>query len=72
MTDLDQIRALWLTLDDLSQQIKPTATGHIKTTINVLLDHILTKENSLQPKELTLLALQFPDRWHRQWTGPGR
>ena len=67
MTDLDEIRVLWRTIAELQLEIEYADTGHIRTTINTLLDHVRAKERSLSDQELTALALMQPDRWQRDW-----
>ena len=67
MTDLDEIRVLWRTIAELQLEIEYADTGHIRTTINSLLDHVRAKERSLSDQEPTALALMQPDRWQRDW-----
>lgn len=67
MTDLDEIRVLWRTIAELQLEIQYAGTGHIRTTINTLLDHVRAKERHLSDRDRTALALIQPDRWQRDW-----
>lgn len=67
MSDFDEIRVLWRTIAELQLQIEYADTGHIRTTINTLLDHVRGKEQCVSDQDLTALALIWPDRWQRDW-----
>jgi hypothetical protein len=66
-SELDQILVVWKTIAELQKTIRPTATGHICTTINVLLEHLRYKELGLSQIDRVTLALMFPHRWERDW-----
>ena len=67
VSDLDEILVLWDTIAELQCYIQPAATGHVRTTINTLLDHVRRKELELSDIDRTALALMFSDRWERDW-----
>ena len=67
MSQFDEVRVLWRTIAELQLQIQHADTGHIRTTINTLLDHVRAKERRLCDQDLTALALIQPDRWQRDW-----
>ena len=67
ISDLDKIRVLWHTIAELQLDIQPADTGHIRTTINTLLEHLRRKELALSQIDRTALALMFPQRWERDW-----
>jgi len=67
VNDLDEIRMLWRTISELQLKIEYTGTGHIRTTISTLLNHVREKERCLSDVDLTALALIHPDRWQRDW-----
>ena len=67
VSQLDEVQTLWNTVAELQGAIRPTATGHIRTTINVLLEHLRRKELGLSEIDRVALALMFPQRWERDW-----
>ena len=67
MNDFEQIRVLWHTIAELQLDIQPADTGHIRTTINTLLEHVHRKERSLSDVDRMALELIVPDRWQRDW-----
>ena len=67
MSDFDEIRVLWHTIAELQLEIEYADTGHIRTTISTLLEHLRRKELALSQIDRTALALMFPQRWERDW-----
>lgn len=67
VSKLNEIQVLWHTITELQDHIRPTATGHIRTTITVLLEHLRRKELGLSEIDRVALALMFPQRWERDW-----
>jgi hypothetical protein len=67
ISDLDEIRVLWHTIAELQLDIQPADTGHIRTTINTLLDHVRAKEKNLGDIDRTALELIAPNRWEHDW-----
>ena len=67
VNELDEIRVLWTTIAELQLKIEHADTGHIRTTINTLLEHLRRKESGLSQIDRMTLALMFPDRWERDW-----
>ena len=67
MSQFDEIRVLWRTIAELQLEIEYADTGHIRTTINTLLEHLRRKELGLSEIDRLALALMFPQRWERNW-----
>ena len=67
VSQLDEVQTLWNTITELQRAIRPSATGHIRTTITVLLEHLRRKELGLSDIDRVALALMFPQRWERDW-----
>ena len=67
MSQFDEVRVLWRTIAELQLEIQHADTGHIRTTINTLLNHVRAKGQHLCDQVLTALALIQPDRWQRDW-----
>ena len=67
VSDFDEIRVLWRTIAELQLEIEYADTGHIRTTISTLLEHLRRKELGLSEIDRTALALMFPQRWERDW-----
>ena len=67
VSELDEIRVLWHTIAELQLEIEYADTGHIRTTINTLLDHVRDKEKNLSEIDRTALELIAPNRWEHDW-----
>jgi hypothetical protein len=67
VSQLDEVQTLWNTIAELQLQIEYADTGHIRITINTLLEHLRRKELGLSQIDRTALALMFPQRWERDW-----
>jgi hypothetical protein len=67
MTELDQVLERWHMIAELSELVRPTDTGHIRTAINVLLDVTREREQRLSSQHQVALELMRPDRWQQDW-----
>jgi hypothetical protein len=67
MTDLDQVLERWNMIAELSELVRPTDTGHIRTAINVILDVVREREQRLCSEHRVALELMRPDRWQQDW-----
>ena len=67
LDQLDHVRCIWRTIAELQLEIEYADTGHIRTTINTLLEHLRRKELGLSDVDRVALGLMVPDRWQRDW-----
>lgn len=67
VSELHEIRVLWHTIAELQLEIEYADTGHIRTTINTLLEHLRRKELDLSEIDRVALELIAPDRWEHDW-----
>ena len=68
MPSIREIEFLWQQIEWMSDQIRDSATGHIITAINVLLDRVKELEAAMSPQDQLLLEIKRPRRWHTEWT----
>jgi len=54
-------------IEELSELVQPTDTGHIRTAITVLLDVTREREQRLSGHDRVALELMHPDRWQQDW-----
>lgn len=50
MNDLEKLCAVQIVISDLEKQLRPTATGHLHTTINTLRDYAGSLKESVNAK----------------------
>ena len=65
MSELDRVLERWNMIAELSDLVRPTDTGHIRTAINVLLDVTREREQRLSSQHQVALELMCPDRWQQ-------
>lgn len=68
MPSISDIEFLWQQIEWMSDQIRDSATGHIITAINVLLERIRELEEMMSPKDRLILEIKQPRRWQTEWT----
>lgn len=67
MTEIERIMERWAVVAEISELVQPTATGHLRTTVRVLLDLLRRHEQSLPDRDRTALELIHPQRWQTDW-----
>lgn len=67
MSELDRVLERWNMIAELSDLVRPTDTGHIRTAINVMMDVTREHEQRLSGQHQVALELMRPDRWQQDW-----
>ena len=67
MSELDRVLERWNMIEELSDLVRPTDTGHIRTAINVMMDVTREHEQRLSGQHQVALELIRPDRWQQDW-----